>query len=1279
MKRAIPSDKSDKSKKKRNIALRAGNSPAHDRTKILIDTLPFACHLWDRNYEMIYCNEENAVLFKVHDKYELMRRFSDFYPEYQPDGQLSADIKHSLIRKAFDEGKSFCPEFIHIASDGTPLPSEITLVSVAYEDDLMVAAYIRNLNEHKDMMGAIRHRDNLLSMGNRAANALLTLSDEKKFESSLAESMEHIGLCIDLDRIYIMKNETVNGERCFVYIHEWINEIGREGRHINKGTAVPYSATAGWGVGFAKDEVLNGPVRNFAVSLQNFMTPLGIKSVLVIPIYIQDYFWGLISYTDCRRERSFTDDEVDILRSSALMMISALLRNTQISEIREAHERTKLLLDSMPLSCRLWNRDLEIFEYNEESLRLFNVKDGNELIDRYFDLSPEYQPDGKNSKEKAIEILNKAFDEGRHVLEWTNQTLDGITIPTEINLVRVAYEGDYVVAGYTRDLREHKKMMQAIEKRDYLLNTINDVSGIMLQSEINGFAKDLHNSMKMLGQSVGVDRISVWKNHDGGSGKGLCYSQIFEWRDGVEPPEDKAGMTESYRTEKEPRVYREKAPDWERQFSRGNSISVLVKDMKSPEYDHFSPQGLLSIFAAPVFINNNFWGFVSYDNYNCEHSFTEDEQIIMRSGGMVFTNALLRNEMTLNIRDYSDKLEDALKEAQKSSNAKSDFLANMSHEMRTPLNAIIGLSELSLESDRLSGEDESNLEKINSSGATLLGIVNDILDISKIEAGKMELVTVDYAVPSLINDTITQNIMRIGEKPIRLKLDLEQNMFMNLHGDELRVKKIMNNLLSNAIKYTDEGEVELSIRCIRENGTVWLIIKVSDTGRGIKPDNIAKLFSDYAQLDLEYTRQIEGTGLGLPITKKLAEMMNGSVEVESEYGKGSVFTVRIAQKFISEETIGQGIVENLQNFSYSDSRRSKSGRLNRISMPYARVLVVDDNVTNLDVAKGLIKPYGIKIDCATSGQQSIDIIQAEKVRYDAIFMDHMMPGMDGIEAANLIREIDSEYARNIPVIALTANAIAGNEQMFLEKGFQAFLSKPIDTVRLDEVLRHWVRDKNREIKYEQQAAGDTPVAKSEAGSITAGIKIPGLDIQKGVKRFSGDEEMYLDILKSYADETSCLLEKIKGFENENDKEKLNGYAITVHGMKGSSRGICAESAGDFAEKLEKAAKLGDYGYISENNAEFVGEIEKLIGDIKNILHDMNADKPKPIIKKPNAGILKKLGTACRDYDMDCVDRVMDEILSFRYESDGGLAEWLDENVKQMNFKEIAERLSSLDL
>jgi len=429
--------------------------------------------------------------------------------------------------------------------------------------------------------------------------------------------------------------------------------------------------------------------------------------------------------------------------------------------------------------------------------------------------------------------------------------------------------------------------------------------------------------------------------------------------------------------------------------------------------------------------------------------------------GMVFTLSQRFSGMYEQLEKSNTMLEMAVHErtvelekqteiAIQANRAKSQFLATMSHEIRTPLNAVIGLSEIELQgfqADRLSDSSRENIVQIHQSGASLLGIINDILDISKIEAGSFELVPAEYETAPFISSTVNLNMVRLGSKPINFVLKINGDFPAKLIGDELRVKEVLNNLLSNAIKYTDEGNVTLSIVWSAHSaGKVRLVFTVQDTGIGIRAEDIRKLFISYTQLDTKANRKIEGTGLGLAITKNLVEMMGGSISVESEYGSGSVFTAEIIQGIDDTAVIGEETAEALRNFRYVSEGEEKN--ITPSWLPHVQVLIVDDLPANLLVAQGLLAPYGLQVDIAASGREAIEL--AKSHNYDLIFMDHMMPEMDGVETVAAIRKIEG-YAHT-PIIALTANALRGMKEFYLENGFQDYLSKPINPKALDEII-----------------------------------------------------------------------------------------------------------------------------------------------------------------------------------------------------------------------------------
>jgi signal transduction histidine kinase/CheY-like chemotaxis protein len=612
-------------------------------------------------------------------------------------------------------------------------------------------------------------------------------------------------------------------------------------------------------------------------------------------------------------------------------------------------------------------------------------------------------------------------------------------------------------------------------------------------------------------------------------------------------------------------------------------------------------------------------------------------------------------------------------EAEAASRAKSSFLATMSHEIRTPLNAIIGLSEIEIQK-KLPAETRSNLEKIYSSGSGLLGIINDVLDISKIEAGSFELIPVEYDTPSLINDTVQLNVVRIGSKPITFTLEVDETLPNRLHGDELRVKQILNNILSNAFKYTQEGSVAMRVRWEPVEKDALLIFTVEDTGRGIKPEDMGKLFAEYSQLDTKANRKIEGTGLGLSITKKLITMMGGAITVKSEYGRGSLFTVQLLQGILDDQPIGPVVAESLKTFQFRQDKRSRGKNLIRSYMPYGRVLVVDDVATNLDVARGLMLPYGLTIDCASSGKEAIAKIREEAMRYDAVFMDHMMPEMDGIEATRIIRgEIGTEYAKAVPIIALTANAISGNEEMFLSNGFNAFLSKPIDIMRLDTLLNQWVRDKQNEEILQKAEALKAEIAGAEAEPETILLEtsdVYGVDLAAGIDRYES-EEAYRSVLRSYVIHTPELLEKLQSLS----PETLPDYAVTVHGLKGASYGICADSIGKRAEELELAAKAGDYKTVVAENQDFIRQAALVVGGLKELLEDAAEKGPeKEKAPAPDKELLEKLLDASRRFKPVLMEEIIQDLEKYEYENDGGLVVWLRTQLDNLEYDAIRDRL-----
>ncbi len=601
------------------------------------------------------------------------------------------------------------------------------------------------------------------------------------------------------------------------------------------------------------------------------------------------------------------------------------------------------------------------------------------------------------------------------------------------------------------------------------------------------------------------------------------------------------------------------------QFSKSNDGYVLLK-FGSGRY-----------VANSVSVANE-WYCISV--YDATSDFAQLRNILLFTVAAAFLVVFIllfilirSNRKTRLARELNEKTERAVA----ASEAKSAFLSNMSHEIRTPINAMLGMNEMVLRES----ENKDVLmysESIKTAGNTLLGIVNDILDFSKIEAGKMEIIPVDYDLSSVINDLVNMVQKRADDKDLVLKLDFDRDTPRLLNGDEVRVKQVVTNILTNAVKYTEKGSVTFRIgyeRIPEEPDSVFLHVSVRDTGIGIRPEDIEKLFSEFERIEEKRNRSIEGTGLGMSITKHLLEMMDSRLEVESVYGEGSAFSFRLKQKVVRWDALGD--YEASYHAALSGHRKYRE----KFTAPDAVVLVVDDMPMNLAVFKSLLKRTGVQIDTAASGDEGLAL--AHDRRYDMIFLDHMMPHKDGVETLRELRAQEDNPNLKTPTICLTANAISGAREQYLAAGFDDYLTKPIDADKLEEMLMQYLpKEKLREPSSDEETAPSPALPDWLRG-------IDGLDAEQGLSH-CGSEETYLETLTIYAKSAPDSADEIESLWNAGD---LANTTVKVHAIKSLSRAIGAEGIGALAEKLEFAGKAGD--------AEAVGaEINDLLARIRTL-------------------------------------------------------------------------------
>ncbi|MCL2602899.1 MAG: ATP-binding protein [Defluviitaleaceae bacterium] len=637
-----------------------------------------------------------------------------------------------------------------------------------------------------------------------------------------------------------------------------------------------------------------------------------------------------------------------------------------------------------------------------------------------------------------------------------------------------------------------------------------------------------------------------------------------------------------------------------------------------------------------------------------EEPFEYNERVLLTNGREHYFSICyipFKNEsgnvigVMLNIQDIT-QIHAALDAAERANSAKSNFLATMSHEIRTPMNAILGIAQIQMQDADLPPVYATELEKIYNSGNNLLGIINDILDMSKIETGKMEINRVEYDVPSLINDAVQLNIVRIGSKPIEFILEIDENLPLRLIGDELRLKQILNNLLSNGIKYTESGHVKLTVTHSRENGSIALHLLVEDTGQGMTHEDRDLLFSEYTRFNAEANRKTEGTGLGLSITKKLVELMDGTIWAESEYGKGSVFMVMVKQKTVDCEPIGAELAEQLCSFKFRGHKQFADLQITREPMPYGKVLIVDDVETNLYVAKGLMTPYQIQIETVLSGFAAIAKI-TEEHRYDIVFMDHMMPQMDGIETTHRLRAMGYKDT----IVALTANALAGNDEMFRSEGFDGFISKPIDIRELNNVLNKFIRDKQppdvltaaRAQSEIADTAGDTVKKDTEAADVEL------------LTIFVKDAEKALPVIRTAM------------------TEDLRLYVVNVHAMKSALANIGEREASAAADILETAGKKRNMEIIKSETEPFLEKLESIIARIKAELPAEEASAAADSDPQLLRDRLAQIAAACDEYDDTAIEAALSELRQMQWTKETNeLLSVIAEHVLHSDFESAAE-------
>lgn len=593
------------------------------------------------------------------------------------------------------------------------------------------------------------------------------------------------------------------------------------------------------------------------------------------------------------------------------------------------------------------------------------------------------------------------------------------------------------------------------------------------------------------------------------------------------------------------------------------------------------------------------------------------------------------NEMCEKLSIIGEDLKRAVELANDANDAKSRFLSSVSHEIRTPINAVLGLDEMII---RESGEDKIKgyAQDIKNAGKSLLSIVNDILDSSKIESGKMEIVPATYDFTTLVDELANMTELKADKKDLEFRLEADPELPCRLFGDEIRLKQCILNLLTNAVKYTTKGYVELKFWYDRLDGEdIMFNVSVADTGIGIKEEDIERLFTPFERIEEARNHSIEGTGLGMSITKQLLALMGSELKVSSVYGQGTTFTFSVKQKVMDWNKVGD-IHKSLERL-----KENTGAYIETFHAPDARILVVDDASINLVIVEGLLKQTQIKIDSVESGMKAIEL--SKENEYDLIIVDYMMPEMDGVETMRRLRNDTSSKNRRVPIVVLTANAVTGAKEGYLKEGFTDYLPKPVEPQKLEQCVKNYLpKEKITEVKISaEEAAAAQPAETAKDAFMSGLINIPEIDTTLGLE-YSGTADLYKNVVTEFAETGISRADTIEQLFEQQD---IRNYTIQVHALKSAARLVGAMDLSNHAKKLEACGNENDTATIEAETGELLSQYRALVDAILPLL-DSGEELP-PIEDDMLKEALGALREMVDGFDFDSADSIMSQLKQYK--------------------------------
>ncbi|MCL1875416.1 MAG: ATP-binding protein [Synergistaceae bacterium] len=901
-----------------------------------------------------------------------------------------------------------------------------------------------------------------------------------------------------------------------------------------------------------------------------------------------------------RAFQKFVQSSEDGFRGSMLV-----LRDLTDELIQEENRQIAERLEATQMPCFVWDERGNMVNCNKKALVVFGLPDTLiPGVDKFSFSVPKYQPDGSRTETLRRQFIIDTIKEGYSQVEVVLNRADGAPFHVDITGVRISWLHGHRLFVYLRDLTEMKIKEAAAREAEERIRIMLDSNPLIciLRDDNNNIIDCNLEALKLFGFTNKEDLIANFS-----------------------------------------KFYPEYQPDGQRTTAVVDRAFKKVTKNNPLEYEWVFQMGN----GEPLPVKSKLV-LISWKGVDCFLSYSRDLRQEKANEQIIRENV-----------EQKRKLELQKEMAQTASEAKSQFLASMSHEIRTPMNTIIGLLDL-MRINNLDAEQQNYIKDVKRMSSVLLQIINDILDFHKIESGKLEFLPIHFNLFTFFNDLASRHKFLAESKHLAFKSNFAADLPRAVQGDELRIGQVITNLLSNAIKYTRNGYVEFNVDSVIEDEKEYIVFTVEDSGIGIKEEDSASIFYEFEQFDLQKNRGITGTGLGLPIAKRLAEMMGGHIKFQSEYNKGSVFSFSLP--------LIKGNLDKIE--SPGEIKRVMAG-------PDAKVLVADDNAGNIIVAFGLLARHGIVPDEASNGIQAVEMVMANK--YDLVFMDHMMPDMDGVEATKIIRKLEGEYYSNLPIIALSANAIDSAKELFYGCGMNDFVSKPINGNELNQALLRWLpNEKILEQKSEEEIPATPDEEPVSYKMLEELVKIKDLNVADGLSRIKGDKKLYRSILWQFCNSAGMDVSALKKYVGSG---QWRDYTIKIHGLKTVFANIGNQFMSDWALSLEQAAIRGDIDKCINDTNNFCSALIQLNLRLKSteLMKSISCKTYKrKISPKELKRNLKQLLSACSDFHAETAEQIVNELSGVTYNTKvDALLAGIRDVVLSFDYDKAAETINEL--